>query len=73
MFVVATLAGARNYREIATMVSEICPLLARLDYFRKCYRCPRRTVIWAVLESVDAAELDRVADQWLLAQARYYR
>jgi hypothetical protein len=55
------------------MASEICPLLARLDYFRKCYRCPRRTVIWAVLESVDAAELDRVADQWLLAQARYYR
>jgi hypothetical protein len=30
-------------------------------------------MIWAVLESVDAAELDRVADQWLLAQARYYR
>jgi hypothetical protein len=43
---------------------------ARWDYFRKCYRYPRRTLIWAVLGNVDAAELDRVTGQWLLAQAR---
>ena len=73
--VVATLAGARNSREIATVASGICQcqlmaMGARWDYFRNCYRYPRRTVIWTVLGSVDAAELDRVTGQWLLAQAR---
>ena len=73
--VVATLAGARNSREIATVASGICQcqlmaMGARWDYFRKCYRHPRRTLIWAVLGNIDAAELDRVTGQWLLAQAR---
>jgi hypothetical protein len=73
--VVATLAGARNSREIATVASGICQcqlmaMGARWDYFRNCYRYPRRTVIWTVLGKVDAAELDRVTGQWLLAQAR---
>lgn len=73
--VVATLAGAKNYREIATVASAICQcqlmtMGARWDSFRDCYRCPRRTLIWEVLTNVDAAELDRITGRWLLAQAR---
>ena len=73
--VVATLAGAKNSREIATVASGICQcqlvaMGAKWDYFRKCYRCPRRTLIWTVLEKIDAAELDRITGKWLLAQAR---
>jgi predicted transposase YbfD/YdcC len=73
--VVATLAGAKNSREITTVASGICQcqlmmMGARWDYFRNCYRCPRRTAIWNVLRNVDAAELDRITGKWLLAQAR---
>jgi predicted transposase YbfD/YdcC len=73
--VVATLAGAKNSREIATVASRICQcqlimMGARRDYFRNSYRCPRRTLIWSVLGSIDAAELDRITGKWLLAQAR---
>jgi len=73
--VLATLAGAKNYREIATVASAICQcqlmaMGARRDSFRNCYRCPRRTLIWEVLGNVDAAELDRITGKWLLAQAR---
>ena len=73
--VVATLAGAKNYREIATVASAICQcqlmtMGARWDSFRDRYRCPRRTLIWEVLTNVDAAELDRITGKWLLAQAR---
>ena len=76
--VVATLAGAKNYREIATVTAGICQhqlrlLGAKWDYFGNCYRYPRRTAIWTVLTSVDAAELDRITGAWLLAQARKYR
>ena len=75
MCVVATLAGAKNYREIATVASAICQcqlttMGARWDSFRDRYRCPRRTLIWEVLTNVDAAELDRITGKWLLAQAR---
>jgi DDE_Tnp_1-associated len=73
--VVATLAGAKNYREIAAVASAICQcqlmtMGARWDIFRNCYRCPRRTLIREVLGKVDAAELDRIIGKWLLAQAR---
>jgi predicted transposase YbfD/YdcC len=73
--VVATLAGAKNSREITTVASGICQcqlmmMGARWDYFRNCYRCPRRTVIWNVLGKIDAGELDRITGKWLLAQAR---
>lgn len=76
--VVATLAGARNSREIATVASEICQcqlaaMGAKWDYFRNCYRCPRRTLIWTILEGIDAAELDRITGNWLIAQARKTR
>ncbi len=73
--VLATLAGAKNYREIATVASAICQcqlmaMGARWDGFRNRYRCPRRTLIWEVLGNVDAAELDRITGRWLLARAR---
>jgi predicted transposase YbfD/YdcC len=76
--VVATLAGAKNYREIATVAAGISQRQLRLmgaerDYFQNCYRHPRQTVIWTVLTSIDAAELDRVTGTWLLAQARKYK
>ena len=76
--VVATLAGARNYREIATVAEGICQcqlqvLGAEWDYFGKRYKCPRRTTIWYVLTNIDAAELDSVTGNWLLAQARKRR
>jgi hypothetical protein len=76
--VVATLAGAKNYREIATVAAGICQcqllmLGAEWDYFGNCYRCPRQTAIWNVLTHVDAAELDRITGTWLLSQARKCR
>jgi predicted transposase YbfD/YdcC len=76
--VVATLAGARNYREIATVAAGISQHQLRLmgaqwDYFRNRYRHPRQTLIWTVLTNIDASELDRVTGTWLLAQARKYR
>lgn len=76
--IVATLAGAKNYREITTVAAGISQRQLRLlgaewDYFGKCYRYPRQTVVWTVLTRVDAAELDRITGTWLLAQARKYR
>ena len=76
--VVATLAGAKNYREIATVAAGISGHQLRLlgaewDYFANCYRYPCQTTIWNVLTHVDAAELDRITGTWLLAQARKYR
>lgn len=76
--VVAVLAGAKNYREIATVAAGISQHQLRLlgaewDYLGNCYRYPRQTTIWTVLTNVDAAELDRITGTWLLAQARKYR
>jgi len=76
--VVATLAGAKNYREIATVASRISQhqlrlMAAKWDHFGKFFRYPRRTLIWTVLTHIDAAELDRITGAWLLAQARKYR
>lgn len=76
--VVAALAGAKNYREIATVADGISQRQLRLlgakwNYFGNCYRSPRQTAIWTVLTSIDAAEFDRITGTWLLAQARKYR
>jgi predicted transposase YbfD/YdcC len=72
---VATLAGAKNYREIATVAQGICQCQLRVlgsewDYFTNRYKCPRQTTIWHVLTNIDAAGLDSVTGAWLLAQAR---
>ena len=76
--IVATLAGAKNYREIATVTAGISQHMLRLlgaewDYFGNRFKYPRRTVIWKALTHVDAAGLDRITGTWLLAQARKYR
>lgn len=73
--IVATLAGAKNYREIATVAARIPQRQLRIlgaewDYFSNCYKYPRRTTIWYVLTHIDAAALDRITGTWLLAQAR---
>ena len=72
---VAVLGGARNYREIATVVAAIPQWMLRLmgadwSYFTGRYEYPRKTTIWLALKSVDAAELDEASGKWLMAQAR---
>ena len=75
---VAVLGGAKNYREISTVVAGIPQWMLRLmgaewNYFTCRYECPRKTTIWLALTSVDAAELDEVSGKWLLSQARKSR
>jgi predicted transposase YbfD/YdcC len=76
--VVAVLAGAKNYREIATVAASISPgmlrrLGAKWDYFERRYKYPGKTTVWYVLTNIDAAELDRITGTWILAQARKNR
>jgi predicted transposase YbfD/YdcC len=76
--VVAALAGAKNYREIATVAASISQpqlllLGAKWDYFTGRYRHPRTTLIRDVLINIDAAALDRIIGKWLLAHARKHR
>jgi hypothetical protein len=71
----ATLAGAKNYREIATVAAHIPQSMLRLmgakwNYFTRRYEHPRKTTIWRAITSVDAAELDTITGEWLLSQAR---
>jgi hypothetical protein len=66
--VVAALAGAEIYREMATVAASISqPTLRALgaewNYFTQRYEYPRRTTIWAVLTGIDAGELDRVTGE----------
>src|SRR6266699_2533989 len=73
--VVATLAGAKNYREIAGHAADIPqPLLKKLGaewcWFRLRCKHPSESTIRNVLTRIDAAQLDRVTGTWLAAQAR---
>ncbi len=73
--VVAMLAGAKNYREIASYAADICqPLLKKLgaewNWFTLRYKYPSKSTIRNVLTRIDAAELDRITGAWLSAQAR---
>jgi predicted transposase YbfD/YdcC len=73
--VVATLAGAKNYREIASHASDIPQsLLKKLGaawcWFRLRYKHPSESTIRNVLMRIDAAELDLITGAWLFAQAR---
>ena len=75
---VAVLAGAKNYREIATVAAHIPQRMLRLmgaewNYFTRRYEHPRKTTIWLTMTSVDAAELDAIIGEWLLSQARKHR
>jgi len=73
--VVATLAGARNYAEIARRARDTPPgLLRKLgskwDWFRLRYRWPSQTVIRNVLTGINGGEMDRIVGRWLFARAR---
>lgn len=73
--VVAMLAGAKNYREIAGHAADLPPALlkkmgAEWSWFRLRYKYPSESTIRNVLTRVDAAELDRITGVWLFAQAR---
>ena len=73
--VVAMLAGAKNYREIAGHAADIPqPLLKKLgaewNWFRLRYKHPSESTIRNVLTRIDAAELDLITGAWLYAQAR---
>jgi DDE_Tnp_1-associated len=72
---VATLAGASNFRQIRDQVvdmpqSLLAKLGARWCYFRRWFICPSEHAIRYVLEKIDAAELDRIVGAWLRSAAR---
>lgn len=72
--VIASLAGAENYREIASVAAAVsqpalCALGAEWNYFTLRHEYPRKTTIWNALTGIDAGELDRVTGEWLLSQA----
>ena len=73
--VVAMLAAAKNYREIAGHAADIPqPLLKKLgaewSWFRLRYKHPSESTIRNVLTRIDAAALDLITGVWLSAQAR---
>ena len=73
--VVAMLAGAKNYREIASHAADISQSLlkklgAEWNWFTLRYKYPSKSTIRNVLTGIDASELDRITGVWLSAQAR---
>jgi len=73
--VVAMLAGAKNYREIAGHAADIPQSLlkklgAEWNWFRLRYKHPSESTIRNVLTRINAAELDLITGAWLFARAR---
>jgi predicted transposase YbfD/YdcC len=73
--VVATLAGSKNYAEIARRARDMPqPLLKKLgakwDWFMLRYQWPSMSVIRNVLTGVDGNALDMMTGRWLFEQAR---
>ena len=72
--VVATLAGAANYRELgshaADMPQELLKKLgAKWNWFKLRYKNPSKSAIRYVLTRIDAAVLDAITCAWIFAQA----
>lgn len=72
--VVAALAGARNYREIAGHAADVPqPLLKKLGakwcWFGLRYKHPSESTIRNVLTRIDAAALDRITGTWLFERS----
>jgi predicted transposase YbfD/YdcC len=68
--VVATLAGARNYAEIARRARDMPQVLlkklgAKWDWFKFRYQLPGVSVMHSVLTRVSAEELDLITGRWL--------
>lgn len=76
--VVAALAGAKNYREIASHAADMPQALlkklgAKWNWFRLRCKHPSESTIRNVLTRIDAAELDLITCAWLFARARENR
>ncbi len=72
---VAVLAGASNFRQIADQVADFPQSLmrklgAKWCYFRRRFGYPSERTIRRVLERIDADELDLLMGAWLREQAR---
>jgi hypothetical protein len=72
---VAVLAGASNFRQIADQVAELPQSLlrklgAKWCYFRCVFGWPSERTIRRVLENIDADELDLLVGAWLRERAR---
>src|SRR5712664_946838 len=72
--VVAMLAGAKTYSEIARHAADMPQSLlkklgARWNWFKIRYAWPSMSVIWNVLTMIEAAELDRITGTWIAARA----
>lgn len=73
--VVATLAGAKNYAEIARRARDMPqPLLKKLgakwNWFTLRYQRPSMSVIRNVLTGIDGNALDLITGRWLFREAR---
>jgi predicted transposase YbfD/YdcC len=73
--VVAALAGARNYSEIARRVRDISQgTLVKLgstwNWHMRRYTWPSKSVIRSVLTGIDGDEMDRIVGAWLYEQSR---
>lgn len=72
--VVASLAGAKGYSEIARKARDMTQALlgklgARWDWFRSGYKCPSKGTIRLVLSGIDGDHMDKVTGSWLAAQS----
>lgn len=72
--VVATLAGAKNYTEIARRARDMPqPLLKKLgakwNWFTLRYQWPGMSVVRNVLTGIDGNDLDAITGRWLFRQA----
>lgn len=72
--VVATLAGAKGYSEIARKAKDMPPsLLAKLgakwNWFESRYKYPSKGTIRIVLSGIDGNGMDEVTGKWFSAQA----
>jgi predicted transposase YbfD/YdcC len=73
--VVAVLAGASNYRQVASQVADLPQsLLAKLgaswNWFARRYDWPSEPTLRRVLQSIDAGQLDLLIGSWLFERAR---
>jgi hypothetical protein len=72
--VVGVLAGACNYRQLASQVADLPQSLlavlgARWSWFGLRYQWPSEATLRRVVQSVDAAQLDLVIGSWLFERA----
>jgi predicted transposase YbfD/YdcC len=72
--VVAVMAGAKGYSEIARKARDMTqPLLAKLgaewDWFRSRYKYPSKGTVRLVLSGIDGDHMDNIIGSWLAAQS----